>query len=185
MRLKPWYDAYGGLYKDKYRFWTGLLLLVRCALALVVTFITDELVTLNILMWTCLILIPLVALLQVYNSTFLNVLEIVYLLFLQAIVFLATAKYNEQLYITMSMSLFCFFAILVFHSYRQVKSTRLAVFVCKVMTKMRKKPNATQELPQVNQEDEQRTQRNVPVSIVGIAPFDEDHEPLLAEADIS
>ena len=136
-------------------------------------------------MWTCLILNALVALLQVYNSTFLNVLEIVYLFFLLAMVFLATAKYNEQLYITMSMSLFCFFAILVFHSYQQVKSTRSAVFVCKVMTQMRKKPNAPQELPQVNQEDEQRIQRHVPVNIVRIAPLDEDREPLLAEADIS
>ena len=28
-RLKPFLDAYGGIYKDKYRFWTGLLLFVR------------------------------------------------------------------------------------------------------------------------------------------------------------
>ena len=32
MRLKPWYDAYGGQYKDKYRWWTGFLMLFRCLL---------------------------------------------------------------------------------------------------------------------------------------------------------
>ena len=31
-RLKPFFDAYTGSYKDKYRFWTGLLLIVRTVL---------------------------------------------------------------------------------------------------------------------------------------------------------
>ena len=35
--MKPFFDAYGGSYKDKCRFWTGLLLLVRVVLALVVS----------------------------------------------------------------------------------------------------------------------------------------------------
>ena len=33
-RLKPLFDAYTGPYKDKYRFWTGLLLLVHFILLL-------------------------------------------------------------------------------------------------------------------------------------------------------
>ena len=167
MRLKPWYDAYGGPYKDEYRFWTGLLLIVRCTLVLAVTFITDQLVTLNILMWTCLILIPLVALLQVYNSTVLNVLEIVYLCCLLAMVFLSNAKYNEQLYIVTWISLCFFIAILVFQTWEKIK------MLPKNYLKSTKKL------------DEQRNLRNVPVSSVRIAPFDEDHEPLLAEIDIS
>jgi len=35
-RLKPLLDAYTGPYKDKYRFWTGLLLLVRAVLFLAI-----------------------------------------------------------------------------------------------------------------------------------------------------
>ena len=34
-RLKPFFDAYTGPYKDKYRFWTGLLLLARTILFLI------------------------------------------------------------------------------------------------------------------------------------------------------
>ena len=34
--LKPWNDAYGAPYKDTYRSWTGILLLIRCILGLVV-----------------------------------------------------------------------------------------------------------------------------------------------------
>ena len=35
MKLKPVLDAYGGPYHDKYRVWTGVLVLVRLVLALV------------------------------------------------------------------------------------------------------------------------------------------------------
>ena len=34
-KIKPFMDAYHGPYKNKMRFWTGLLLLLRCALLLV------------------------------------------------------------------------------------------------------------------------------------------------------
>ena len=37
-RLKPFFDAYTGPYKDRYRFWTGFLLVVRTALLLVFAF---------------------------------------------------------------------------------------------------------------------------------------------------
>ena len=37
-RLKPFFDAYTGPYKDKYSFWVGLLLLVRSSLFLVFAF---------------------------------------------------------------------------------------------------------------------------------------------------
>ena len=39
-------NAYGGPYKDKCRFWTGLLLLVRVGLALVVSVDTEATVSL-------------------------------------------------------------------------------------------------------------------------------------------
>ena len=38
IKFKPIFDAYGGPYKDKYRFWTGLLLVVRLVLLFVVSF---------------------------------------------------------------------------------------------------------------------------------------------------
>ena len=47
--MKPFFDAYGGPYKDKYRFWTGFLLLVRVILALVVSLDTEATTSLNVL----------------------------------------------------------------------------------------------------------------------------------------
>ena len=40
MRLKPLIDAYTGPFKDKYRFWTGLCLIVRLILTVVFSFTT-------------------------------------------------------------------------------------------------------------------------------------------------
>ena len=47
--MKPFFDAYGGPYKDKCRFWTGFLLLVRVVLALTVSVDTKATVSLNVL----------------------------------------------------------------------------------------------------------------------------------------
>ena len=54
MRLKPWYDAYGGPYKDEYRSWTGVLLLARCLLALFAALENDQVAILSVLAWVCL-----------------------------------------------------------------------------------------------------------------------------------
>ena len=47
--MKPFSDAYGGPYKDKCRFWTGFLLLVRVVLALVVSQDTEIDISLDVL----------------------------------------------------------------------------------------------------------------------------------------
>ena len=48
-RLKPVFDAYAGPYKDKYRFWTGMLLLVRTLLIILFTINYDRLVDVKLL----------------------------------------------------------------------------------------------------------------------------------------
>ena len=78
-----------------YQFWTGLLLVAQCELVLMVTVNSDIGIFLSILLWLCLNLIPLVALLQVYNSSFLNILKIVYLSYLLAMGFVSIEEYNE------------------------------------------------------------------------------------------
>ena len=54
--MKPFSDAYGGPYKDKCRFWTGFLLLVRVVLALVVSFDAEAAVSLDVLISTLVII---------------------------------------------------------------------------------------------------------------------------------
>ena len=63
-------------------------------------------------------------------------------------------------------------------SYQRFKSIRFVQFICKIITDMRKKLNATKRLSQVNQEEEEKD-RNVPASL------NEMREPLLEPADTS
>ena len=46
-RLKPLLDAYGGPYKDKYRFWTGVTLMVRLILTVTFSFTSGKLAVIN------------------------------------------------------------------------------------------------------------------------------------------
>ena len=51
-KLKPVFDAYAGPYKDNYRFWTGMLLLVRTLLIVLFTINSAASVDLNLLIIT-------------------------------------------------------------------------------------------------------------------------------------
>ena len=48
-KLKPVFDSYAGPYKDKYRFWTGMLLAVRTLLIILFTINFESLVEINLL----------------------------------------------------------------------------------------------------------------------------------------
>ena len=139
MRLKPWYDAYGGPYKDQYRFWTGLLVVVRCFLVLVVATNKDLESTAEYLMWVCLVFIPLVALLQIYKNAILNVLEIFYFSALLAMTFLATARIDLLLYLmVIIISLSSLIAILLLHIKWRLNPTHLGRFLQQIPKYSRK-----------------------------------------------
>ena len=57
--LKPILDAYGGPYKDKYRPWTGVLLLVRVILALITSLSDSKFASISALMCAMVILITI------------------------------------------------------------------------------------------------------------------------------
>ena len=46
-KFKPLLDAYGGPYKDKYRFWTGVTLMVRLTLTVTFSFTSGGLAVVN------------------------------------------------------------------------------------------------------------------------------------------
>ena len=46
-KFKPLLDAYGGPYKDKYRFWTGVTLMVRLAVTVTFSFTSGGLAVIN------------------------------------------------------------------------------------------------------------------------------------------
>ena len=126
-------------------------------------------------MWLCLIIIPLVVLLQVYNSFVLNILEIVYFLCILAMVFLVKLDVvnNVQLSLVMSISIFLFISILFFHMGLLLKSTRLAAFLRQIIVKVKNKWNIDEEIHR------RSPRRNIPIMVVGLDSSDEEHEPQL------
>ena len=79
-RLKPFLDAYTGPYKDKYRYWTGLLLIIRLLLTTVFSYTTGTIPIINIYITVFIagLLIHLLAK-EVYRKKILNVLELFYM----------------------------------------------------------------------------------------------------------
>lgn len=78
LKFQPWFDAFGGPYKERYRFWVGLLILVRCMIALVVALAPSTSAKLTTLAWTSIVLIMVSVILQVYKHWILNVMEVWY-----------------------------------------------------------------------------------------------------------
>ena len=100
-KFKPLLDAYGGPYKDKYRFWTGVTLMVRLTVTVTFSFTTGGLAVIN----ACVIITIVVGILTfwsftkgVYKNVYLNTLETFYLLnlFLLCTVSLATASLGSR-----------------------------------------------------------------------------------------
>lgn len=128
-KLKPFLDVYQGPYKDRFRFWTGFMLLIR--VILFITFASNVLgdPRLNLLA----IVIALLALLiilwstgHVYKSRLLHIIECFYLLnlgvFSAVTLFLATSDApphsQEQLFGVMVGSSFVIFcSIVLYHFY--------------------------------------------------------------------
>ena len=102
-KLKPLLDAYGGPYKDKYRFWTGVTLMVRLIVTVTFSFTSGRLAVIN----ACIIITVVVGILSiwfftngVYENIYLSTLEAFYLLniFLLSTVSLATASLGSRDY---------------------------------------------------------------------------------------
>ena len=100
-KFKPLFDAYGGPYKDKYRFWTGVTLMVRLTVTVTFSFTSGELAVINAYIITTIV----VGILTfwsftkgVYKEIYLSALEVFYLLniFLLSTVSLATASLESS-----------------------------------------------------------------------------------------
>ena len=124
-------DAYHAPYKNKHRYWTGLMLLVRCALFLTFSFniLGDPNVNLLAITSTIILVMTSVTYLKVYKNKTLNILE---LSFMINIAFLAAITQQVQLSqtnkeivssISVSIAFLTFIAILIYHSYIQLKDT--------------------------------------------------------------
>ena len=131
-KIKPFMDAYHGPYKSKTRFWTGLLLLLRCALFLVFAFNTlgnpsIDLLAIASVMFGLTVMAWLTG--MVYEHWYLDALESFFIL---NIGILAVATYhvknvngnqNILTYISMGTAFVMFFGVILYHLYIQTKET--------------------------------------------------------------
>ena len=81
--MKPLLDAYGGPYKDRHRYWTGVTLLVRLLVAIVFSFTSGRLVFLNSVIISVIVqglFFTWSFTKGVYRSTTLNILDSMFLL---------------------------------------------------------------------------------------------------------
>ena len=119
VKLKPFFDAYYGPFKDKYRYWTGLLLLMRILL-LGISF-TNRTTTFTITISFTAILVSLEACVGgVYQNTYLNILEVCFfcLLIIQATLANNSYGYVGSVVITL-IALMTFGGIVCYHVYHR------------------------------------------------------------------
>ena len=146
--MKPFFDAYGGPYKDKCRFWTGLLLLVRVILALVVS--QDVKATTSLAVLTCLLIVIIFMyffLKGVYRQFSLVCLELIFILnlILMAYTNLQNFEKSKQqvpsiLLVSISFVLFC--GIIFYHVRDRLLESHSQKLIPKVKN-IFKKPPAT------------------------------------------
>ena len=141
LKVKPFLDAYHAPYKDKYRYWTGKLLLLRCVLFLVFAFNTLGDPSVNLLAISTVVvgLIPFVRFTGlIYKSPYLDALDASFLLNLGL---LAAATHHVRLaggsqagvvYTSVSVALITFVGIVSYHAYLQLKDREVINRVLKV-----------------------------------------------------
>jgi len=130
-RIKPFLDAYHAPYRDQHRYWTGLLLCLRCALLLVFAFNTQADPSLNLLVIET-VVIGLLTLIHftglIYKRLYLDILEISFILNLGI---LAVATYYVKFaivplsqaavaYTSVGIGFATFIGVLLYHTYQQV-----------------------------------------------------------------
>ena len=132
-KLKPFLDAYTGPYKDKHRYWVGLLLLVRVIFLLVFTINQSNNPGYNLLS----ILVVIFALMMylsstggVYKNWFLNIIESfslmnlgllsATLLFQQSEYYDMTVKKTTFTYISTSIALIQFMITVIYHAFQRL-----------------------------------------------------------------
>ena len=121
IKFKPFVDAYNGPYKDKCRFWTGLLLLVRMSFTLVSLHLDTFGTLIFITASTTVLLSLLVTFEGVYQKKYLNILECSFLLNLGLLSALAAVYQNdnnsEQIVtiISISVALVTFIGVMFLH----------------------------------------------------------------------
>ena len=203
-KLKPLFDAYTGPYQDKYRFWTGFLLLVRNILLLVFAFNTLGDPSLNLLVIT-LASLSLTVLFgvfhPVYKKRYCNILELSFYLNLGAVsvatLYVRATNGNQVavIYTSTSIALSTFAGTVLFHVYQCANchhrvSTMLqsVCTYCFLRCKQQEDIQAGSEGPLLQvpeyEHEENSDQGEVAQPLPPVIRYDQYREPLLEYEDV-
>ena len=167
--LKPQLDAYSGPYKDRYRFWTGVTLVLRLIVTIIFSFTFGKLAKINMLIISTVILGILVSwvfMSAVYRNVYLSILDVLFLtnLFLLSNFCLTTSLFNLETIekgatlVSIFFSIVCFVIILSVHFQQKMQSRRTKC--------LNRKTRSNLQHPQLakNDTDNNRVQNRVPGS---------------------
>ena len=201
-KLKPFFDAYTGPYKDNYHFWTGFLLVVRIVLFITIAVNTSkgEILNLTLISTTTAILFVMIRL-EIYKSWVLNLIEVYTYANLTALtagtVYYSWFKYSNNFSITLCVgSMFLLFCgIVVYHILKKLSVTRrwglMKVWLCdRRWPWMKRKQIRSLILPYVDPDNDEDLSssdseldpilRNAPP----VARYDQYREPLIGTTKI-
>ena len=157
-------DAYHAPYNNRHRYWTGLMLLIRCVLFLTFSFNNAFLTNIYI---TNLVLIGILTIkcciTKVYKNSLVNIFEVCFLLnlvILSATVRSNSANNSTYTNVSISVSFVIFTSILAFHTYLQLLKTKCFKLIKdKALAKWRQHYRA---LPVDNEEEDTPPANPVP-----------------------
>ena len=178
--MKPFFDAYGGPYKDKYRFWTGLLLLVRIIIALTVSVDTTATKSLYVLLPFLIVIIFMYRIFKrIYRHFPLDCLEECFILNLLFMAYMNIRTLNDSdklkgqvsSIVLVSISFVVFCGIILYHVWDRLMKSRLQQPITKVKKIFKKSPPSTSnnmEHPSTHPESSDDERRSIPMSVVTV-----------------
>ena len=187
-KLKPLFDAYTGPYKDKHRYWTGLLLLVRIALFITFSINVEgdsaiNLLTISTAVTCVLVYTSLIE--NIYKVRYLNALEFFSFLNLgllsSATFYVRITDGNQTacIYTSTAITLATFIIITFLHLLTSIKSSSVWKNVSK-----KKNQHRNLLLPVVPENSEESPQQITTFEVQRqVLLFNELREPLLESCD--
>ena len=160
--LKPFIDAYYGPFKDKYRFWTGLLLVIRMFVTGLFAVTTGIIPQVNNFIITIIAFVLLPVSRGIYRMKVNTVLEMFFLFNLGLMSLLNTVS-NHPIFIyyvdviSISLSLLVFVGIVLGHIYMYIKlkcGAKLYAFRQRYLTQIHEEESLLQERSSDTSEDE-------------------------------
>ena len=198
LRLKPFFDAYFGPFKDRHRYWVGALLLIRGILYVIFAAYTNSVSNSNSLVITVTVLALLSYTILVgstYRKWYLSALETAFILNLGILaggtlyVQLSKGDQAALVYTSTSISVAMFIGIIIWHVYKRLQDYKLVIKIKSIAVKSRQNAKSVQSTNSATSSLIGLSDSEVPrPHLVQEIPhrainFSELREPLLAEEE--